>query len=64
MELILRGDSNSFEHRRFRLGIRVRVVVGPFADVEGTVTERCAAERLILALRTAQRGVSPEIDEC
>jgi transcription antitermination factor NusG len=42
----------------------VRVVDGPFADVEGTVTEHCAAERLILDLEPAQRGVSLEIDEC
>lgn len=45
------------------LGERVRVREGVFQGVEGTVTERARAERLIVALDLVQTGILLEIDE-
>jgi hypothetical protein len=58
-----RDDPASFDPRRLQIGDRARVECGPLAGVEGTVAKRCNGERLILALKVLQSGISLEIDE-
>ena len=46
------------------LGCHVRVKIGAFEGVEGTVLTKCHEGRSVIAVELLQKGVTLEIDDC
>ena len=49
--------------QRLSPGRRVRIRCGPMAGIEGTIVQRRGADRLLIAVRFLQQGVSVEIND-
>lgn len=58
------GDAALSPFRFLERGMRVRVVSGPFKDLEGMVESPEKSGRLILQIQTLGRAASLEIDAC
>lgn len=62
IRLALRGGATLEPTDYLRIGRRVRVISGPFQDVEGLIEDRPRPDRLILQIDTLGRAASLEID--
>ena len=63
MMVLIESDAPLTIERRLNAGRRVRVKTGAMAGVEGVVISRRGNNRLLVAVKLLQQGVSVDVDD-